>query len=242
MRGIAVDAEMVDFHDDGSVNSAEQPTFKVVTVPDSADARLFVELSSYGADLAEARHALDLAIESRGEGSHLEDVAAYLIAFAVVAYCRTYFPSNIRKPLTDHIDIPDELSEIHRLVGAFRNTTIAHSQSKLATTFPVGVVDAETLCVRDVTAATVSQTLPPPLVDRFHKLLVTADDLLYGATEQIRQRLIEHLGGSRHGDDDQAGCTATDNRCHGCRLQSTNEARALSDLTQHVLVGDFAAG
>ncbi|SLK00896.1 hypothetical protein [Arthrobacter sp. P2b] len=178
------------------MTSAEQPTFRVVTVPDSADARLFVELSSYGADLAEARHALDLAIESRGEGSPLEDATAYLIAFAVVAYCRTYFPSNIRKPLTDHIDIPDELSEIHQLVGAFRNTTIAHSQSKLATTFPLGVLDGETLRVRDVTAATISQTLPPPLVDRFHKLVTAADDLLYEATEQIRQSLIEDLRGS----------------------------------------------
>lgn len=182
--------------DDGSVNSAEEPSFKVVTVPDSADARLFVELSSYGADLAEARHALDLAIKSRGESSQLEDAAPYLIAFAVIAYCRTYFPSNVRKPLTDHIDIPDEVSDTHRLVGAFRNTTVAHSQSKLATTFPVGVLDAETLCVRDVTAATVSQTLPPPLVERFHKLVALVDDLLFEVIEPVRQRLVEHLSGS----------------------------------------------
>lgn len=196
---------MVDVGDDVSVNSSEGPIFNVVRVPDSADARLFVELSSYGADLAEARHALDLAIKSRGEGSQLEEAAPYLIAFAVVAYCRTYFPSNVRKSLTDHIHIPDDLADIHRLVGAFRNTTVAHSQSKLATTFPVGVLDAETLRVRDVTAATVSQTLPPPLVDRFHMLIAAAEDLLYVATEQIRQKLIKRLGGSdmesmvRHG-------------------------------------------
>ena len=189
-------AEMVDFGDDGPVNSAEEPVFKVVTVPDSEDARLFVELSSYGADLAEARHALDLAIKSRGEGSELEDAGAYLIAFAVVAYCRTYFPSNVRKPLTDHIAIPDELSDIHRLVGAFRNTTIAHSQSNLATTFPVGVLDAATLRVRDVTATTVSQTLPPPLVERFRELIEAADDLLFEVTEPVRQRLVEQLSGS----------------------------------------------
>lgn len=187
---------MVDVGDDGSVNSAEEPIFKVVTIPDSADARLFVELSSYGADLAEARHALDLAINSRGEGSQLEDAAAYLIAFAVVAYCRTYFPSNVRKPLTDHIDIPDKLSDIHRLVGAFRNTTIAHSQSNLATTFPVGFLDAATLRVRDVAAATVSQTLPPRLVDRFGELVEAADDLLFSVTEPVRQRLVDNLSGS----------------------------------------------
>jgi hypothetical protein len=154
-----------------------------------------VELSSYGADLAEARHALELAIAARGEGSQLEDAAAYLISFAVVAYCRTYFPSNVRKPLTDHIEIPDDLSDVHRLVGAFRNTTVAHSQSKLATTFPLGVLDGETFRVRDVTAATVSQTLPPSLVEHFHELVATADDLLFEVTEPIRQRLVKHLSG-----------------------------------------------
>ncbi|MHA7299504.1 hypothetical protein [Pseudarthrobacter sp. MDT3-1] len=187
---------MVDVGDDGSVNSADEPIFKVVTVPDSADARLFVELSSYGADLAEARHALDLAINSRGEGSQLEDAAAYLIAFAVVAYCRTYFPSKVRKALTAHIVIPAELSDIHALVGAFRNTTIAHSQSNLATTFPVGFLDSATLRVRDVAATTVSQTLPPRLVDCFRELVGVVDDLLFDVTEPVRKRLVENLSGS----------------------------------------------
>ena len=187
---------MIDVSDDGPVNSAEKTFFKVVAVPDSEDARLFVELSSYGADLAEARHALNLAIKSRGGESELEDAGAYLIAFAVVAYCRTYFPSNVRKPLTDHIAIPAELSDIHGLVGAFRNTTIAHSQSNLATTFPVGVLDAATHRVQDVTAATVLQTLPPRLVERFRELIEAADDLLFDATEPVRQRLFEQLSGS----------------------------------------------
>lgn len=183
--------------DDGRMISSEETYLKFVTVPDSDDARLFVELSSYGADLAEARHALDLAISTRAESSQLGDTPApYLIAFAVVAYCRTYFPSKVRKALTEHIAIPEELSDIHRLVGAFRNTTIAHSQSELATTFPVAVLDTATLRVRDVTAATVSQTLPPPLVDRFRELVITADDLLFETTEAVRQRLVEELSGS----------------------------------------------
>lgn len=179
-----------------AVNTAEESTFKIVMVPDSEEARSFIELSSYGADLSEARHALDLAIMSRGQGSQLEDAAAYLIAFAVVAYCRTYFPSNVRKPLTDHIVIPAEYSDIHAMVGAFRNTTIAHSQSNLATTFPVGFLDAATLRVRDVAAMTVSQTLPPRVVDRFRELVEAADDLLFEVTEPVRQRLVENLNGS----------------------------------------------
>lgn len=204
-----------DVGDNDRVDSAEQSIFKFVAVSDSADARLFVELSSYGADLAEARRALDLATSSRGGDSQLEDAGAYLIAFAVVAYCRTYFPSKVRKALTDHITIPAELSDIHRIVGGFRNTTIAHSQSNLATTFPVAVLDAATLRVRDVTAATLSQTLPPPLVERFRKLVETAEDFLFEAIEPVRQRLVEQLEQSDlarmvHEDGQQKIVDATD--------------------------------
>ena len=102
----------------------------------------------------------------------------------------------MRKPLTTHIEIPVEFAEIHPLVGAFRNTTIAHSQSELSTTFPVGILDAGTLWVRDLTAATYSQTLPPPMVSRFLELLEAVDDLLFEALEPVRRRLIEELGGS----------------------------------------------
>ena len=102
----------------------------------------------------------------------------------------------MRKPLTTHIEIPVEFAEIHPLVGAFRNTTIAHSQSELSTTFPVGILDAGTLRVRHVTAATYSQTLQPPMVSRFLELLEAVDDLLFEAIEPVRQRLIEKLGGS----------------------------------------------
>lgn len=61
----------------------------VVTVRDPADTRLFIELSSYGSDLSEARHALDLAIQGDEEGYPYADARAYLIGFVVVAYCRT---------------------------------------------------------------------------------------------------------------------------------------------------------
>ena len=181
--------------DDGLVSNDGETVFECVMIPDSMDARLFLELASYGADLSEARHALDLACEG-GEDSPLLAASAYLIGFAALAYCRTFFASNVPKPLTSHIEIPAGLEAIHRLVGAFRNTTIAHSQSELSTTFPVGILDAGTLRVRHVTAATYSQTLPPPLVSRFLELLGAVDDLLFEATEPVRQRLIEELAKS----------------------------------------------
>ncbi|TFD27710.1 hypothetical protein [Cryobacterium lyxosi] len=182
-------------HDDGLVSNGGETAFEFVMIPDSPDARLFVELSSYGVDLSEARHALELASEG-GEDSPLRDAAAYLIGFAALAYCRTFFDSKVRKPLTKHIVIPAEFQDLHRLVGAFRNTTIAHSQSELSTTFPVGILDASTLRVRDVTTATYSQTFPQPMVSRFLELLEAVDDLLFEAIQPVRQRLIKKLGRS----------------------------------------------
>ena len=68
--------------------------------------------------------------------------------------------------------------------------------SELATTFPVAVLESGMLRVRDVTAATVSQTLPPILVFRFLELVRSVDELLLEVTEPVRQRLIEELGGA----------------------------------------------
>lgn len=66
----------------------------------------------------------------------------------------------------------------------------------VATTFPVSFLDAVTLRVRDVTAGTMSQTLPPRLVERFRELIEAADDLLFDVTEPVRLRLVEQLRGS----------------------------------------------
>ncbi|MBT2536275.1 hypothetical protein [Arthrobacter sp. ISL-69] len=45
-------------------------------------------------------------------------------------------------------------------------------------------------------ATTVSQTLPPLLVDRFRELVEAADDILFHVTEPVRQRLVDSLSGS----------------------------------------------
>jgi hypothetical protein len=111
----------------------------VVAVPDSPDARVFVEMSSFGADLSQASHALGLAMDATDD-----DVREFLLGYAVVAYCRTVMPSNVRGPLTDYISIPDGLRDVHDQVRSFRNGTIAHSQSDLSVTYPVGVLDSLT--------------------------------------------------------------------------------------------------
>ena len=108
--------------------------FVAIPVGDSSDSRLFIELSSYGSDLAEARHALDLAIRGFKEGSELADASRHLVGLAVVAYSGAVLYSNVRGRLTDHGDIPDELIDVQDRVKAYRNATVAHSQSELAVT------------------------------------------------------------------------------------------------------------
>lgn len=163
-------------------------SFLVVSVPDSPDARLFVELSSFGADLSQARHALSLAAEGG------VDVRELLLGFAVVAYCRTVLPSNVRGRLTEYISIPEELIDVHDQVKSFRNGTIAHSQSDLAVTYLLGVLDALTLDVCDITAGTVSSSLPRLVVARFETLVEVMDVLLDAAIEPVRARLTRALG------------------------------------------------
>lgn len=165
----------------------------MVAVVDSSDARLFIELSSYGADLVEARHALDLAIRGDEEGWPFADANAYLIGFAAIAYCRSILLSNVRGRLTDHIAVPPELIDIHEQVKSFRNGTIAHSQSELSVTYPVGVLDAATLEVRFIAAATVTSSLPRPVVRRFRTLVVAMEELLDGAILPIRARLEDRM-------------------------------------------------
>lgn len=164
-----------------------------IPVGDSPDSRLFIELSSYGSDLAEARHALDLAIRGIEEGSELADASRHLVGLAVVAYCRTVLPSNVRGRLTDHVDIPDELIDVHDRVKAYRNATVAHSQSELAVTYAVGMLDSDTLRVRDVTGTTVLVPLPNRVVREFQALLDVLERRLDGAIEPVRHRLMKKL-------------------------------------------------
>ena len=165
----------------------------MVTVRDSPDARLFIELSSYGADLTEARHALDLAIQGKEESTPLAEAVPYLVGFAVVAYCRTVLHSNVRGRLTDHVTVPDELTGVHDHVRAFRNATIAHSQSELAVTYPTALLEPDTLEVQYVGAATIIGSLPWPLVERFRTLVAVLEELLDVAIQPVRARLEDDL-------------------------------------------------
>lgn len=173
----------------------DQRPFAVIPVGDSPESRLFIELSSYGSDLAEARDALDLATRGLEEDSALADAAPYLVRLAAVAYCRTILRSNVRGRLTDHVDIPDEFVGVHDLVKSYRNATIAHSQSELAVTYAVGVLHPETLRVLDVAGPTVVVPLPISVVQEFRALVDVMESRLDDAIEPVRAGLMKSLAG-----------------------------------------------
>ena len=170
------------------VNDAEQP-FAFVMLPDTPDSRLFVELSSYAADLSEARHALDLAIRGLADDHPLAEAAQPLIGLATIAYCRTVLYSKVRGRLADHIKIPDLLMSTHEQVRIYRNATVAHSQSELAVTYVAGVIETSTSRVRDVMGATVIVPVPEQLVEDFSRLIESVGLLLDDAIEPVRNRL-----------------------------------------------------
>lgn len=163
-------------------------------VPDSDDARAFIELSSHAADLVHAREALELAVQREGEaGSPLGGAKDALVAAAAMAYCRTFFHSNVRQPVTAFIELPEALRATHQLVRMFRNRTIAHSQSDLSVTYALAVLDAQTLEVRDVTAPTIRNGMPPERVRDFLELVTTVQVLLDDVIEPIRSRLVKEI-------------------------------------------------
>lgn len=163
-------------------------------IEDSDDTRLFIELSSYAADLVEARDALELALQANADPeSPLRDAERALINSAAMAYCRAVMVSAVRPPVTDQVEIPADCAATHELVRMFRNRTVAHSQSDLSVTYAVGVLDADSLDVLDVSAPNISSTMPPDRVRKFLELVNAMEERLDEAIHPVRMRLMEQL-------------------------------------------------
>ena len=162
-------------------------------VADSPGGRLFIELCSYGSDLAEAGAAIDLAIRASEEHGPLRDAQLGLVGFAAVAYCRTFMPSKVRQPMTAHVGIPSDLMAVHKMVRSFRNATVAHSQSELATTHPVALLDPRGRRLLYVAAHTVISTLPWAALHQFRALIAAVDERSDEAIDSVRQRLEASL-------------------------------------------------
>jgi len=174
--------------------SSDENRFEFVLLDASADARRFVELCSHAADLVEAQDALELALRTMADpDSPLKDVERSLVANAATAYCRTFFDSKVREKMTALVKIPEEHCTTHELVAAYRNRTIAHSQSDLSVTYAVGVLDADSLNPLFVAGLSVVSPMPPEsFLDLVEAVIERLDDVI----DPVRERLAAELAGS----------------------------------------------
>ena len=207
-------------------------------VQDSDDARLFIELSSYAVDLVEARDALALAQQSAATAdSPLQSAERSLIANATMAYCRTFFLSRARRPITTFVQIPAQVSATHDLVARFRNRTIAHSQSELSVTCAVGVLDADTLAVLDVSAPNISSTMPPEQVRNFSELVAAVMAELDEVIAPVRTRLMATLAAADRAALLEAGLSPTARMLPATEFGSPR-SRPSYPTTYPIYVGD----
>jgi len=159
----------------------------VAVLPDTADTRLLIELTSHANDLSEAAHALGCALTS-GEDSELW---MPLTSHAVTAYIRPFIHSNVRTRL-DKMSvvqaIPANFQPVHDVIRNYRNTTIAHSQSTLVMPLPVAILDDRGKGV-DVIGVSVTHQMPFVLAERFRDLIRAVGDIVEEATELVLDRL-----------------------------------------------------
>lgn len=156
----------------------------IAMIPDSPDARLLVELSSYADDLSDAGNAMDLAIDAGSQSPLWSPLTSY----AVVAYMRAFGPSNVRSGLLHHISIPEAIADTHRMIHVYRNTTVAHSQSQLSMSLPIALLSDDQR-VEKVMPFAVRHDLPPSVATR----IAQAIDVVSALVETLIKPLVDRL-------------------------------------------------
>ncbi|WP_159602001.1 DUF429 domain-containing protein [Agromyces humi] len=165
----------------------EESAVQLLLLPDGEDSRLFIELSHFaGADLSPAAFAIELAL-ARIEADDLDQSVGFLVDSAVMSYCRAFFPSNVRRPLSDYMEIPERFRSVDERIREYRNMVVAHSQSSLTVTLPMVIQRANGS--RHASGWTFSQPLPLPLLRQFAELIDTVSDHVDVLIGDVQARL-----------------------------------------------------
>jgi hypothetical protein len=88
--------------------------------------------------------------------------------------------------------IRSDFQEVHDTVREYRNKTIAHSQSALATPFPLAILDAAGRAV-NVIAISLIHPMPMAMAERFSDLIAAMEDTVDHATQPVLERLRTSL-------------------------------------------------
>lgn len=156
-------------------------------LPDIADSKLLVELTSHASDLSEASHTLASAFAA-GESSELW---LPLTSHSVTAYIRPFIHSNVRRRLDEMPfvpAVPPSLKWLHDVVRQYRNTTIAHSQSNLALPLPVVLLDNAGNPTKVAPVSLINQ-MPMAIAERFADLIAAMEDAVEHAARPVLGRL-----------------------------------------------------
>ncbi|WP_146243351.1 hypothetical protein [Curtobacterium sp. MCBD17_021] len=160
-------------------------------LPPTADARFLAELTSHASDLSEAASTVEAALEAGEESPGWLPLTMH----AATAYVRPFIHSNVRRRLDQIPEFPgvlDEWSRLHRMVRQYRNTTVAHSQSGLATPVVMALLN-EDAAVGRVMAVTVSHPMPRAIAEQLQQLIAAISALVDSILEPVAVRLEQQL-------------------------------------------------
>jgi hypothetical protein len=163
------------------------PIPPIAAIPDSADTRLLVELTSHTNDLSEASHTLALALDAGGNS----ELWLPLTMHAATAYSRPSAESKVRHRLDQmkqFSGIPAAMQPVHDMVRKYRNTTVAHSQSDLMLPIALALLD-DRGAVRDVIGVTFTHPMPLAVAEQFAELVDAVERLVEEATRPVTERL-----------------------------------------------------
>lgn len=159
----------------------------IAVLPDMPDTRLLVELTSHASDLSEAAHTLASALAA-GQSSELW---LSLTSHSVTAYIRPFIQSNVRRRLDEMPEIPALPASrkwLHEAIRQYRNTTIAHSQSNLASPLPFVLLDNNGKPTKVAPVSLINQ-MPLAVAEEFADLIAAMEDAVQCATQPVVDRL-----------------------------------------------------
>lgn len=169
---------------------------KLVFALRSPEALQLAELAGYNADLGETSTSLTIAGAYAVSQDRIErNLVRPLVTDATVAYGRSFTTSNLRKGrnLGHIIEIPDHLKATHEAFMRLRNSTVAHSESRVTPSYAVVHLerDDDGASVRGtaVSAMTVHPAYSIEAIEAFHALVSAVKKLVLLELENAKAAL-----------------------------------------------------
>ncbi|MBD8535688.1 hypothetical protein [Plantibacter sp. CFBP 13570] len=153
-------------------------------------------LSSFNADLTEARQNFELAAEFENavdERGH--QIYRALVNQAVIAYLRCVKKSDHRPPVLEYVSVPEQFLGVHSQLDKLRNRTIAHSESDLEASYVLATLNATdgTPSLQQIQTITAAGAMPPAIRARAEALVTDLSTQLNKIIDEAKQAVSASL-------------------------------------------------